>query len=99
MKRRKWVGSFVCQFCPNDESINHLSFTCPMAAYMWSTISTVLGVFLDLPVLLSIFGGLPKFFLLVLICTLSELLLFAGLFGKLEIMLALKASLFPLHWD
>jgi hypothetical protein len=27
------------------------------------------------------------------------LLLFAGLFGKLEIMLALKASLFPLHWD
>jgi hypothetical protein len=27
------------------------------------------------------------------------LLLFAGLYGKLEIMLALKASLFPLHWD
>jgi hypothetical protein len=25
--------------------ITHLFFTCPMAAYMWSTISTVLGVF------------------------------------------------------
>jgi hypothetical protein len=45
MKKRKWVGSFVCQFCPNDENINHLFFTCPMAAYIWSTISTVLGVF------------------------------------------------------
>jgi hypothetical protein len=45
MKKRKWVGSFTCQFCPNDESITHLFFTCPMAAYMWSTISTVLGFF------------------------------------------------------
>jgi hypothetical protein len=45
MKKRKWVGSFTCQFCPNDESITHLFFTCPVAAYMWSTISIVLGVF------------------------------------------------------
>jgi hypothetical protein len=44
-KKRNWVGSFICQFCPHDESITHLFFTCPMAAYMWSTISTVLGVF------------------------------------------------------
>jgi hypothetical protein len=45
MKKHKWVGSFTCQFCPSDESINHLFFSCPMAAYMWSTISTVLGVY------------------------------------------------------
>jgi hypothetical protein len=45
MKIRKWVGSFICQFCSLDESINHLFFTCPMAAYMWSTISTVLGFY------------------------------------------------------
>jgi hypothetical protein len=45
MKKRKWIGSFTCQFCPADETITHLFFTCPMAAYMWSTISTVLGVF------------------------------------------------------
>jgi hypothetical protein len=44
-EKKEMGGKFVCQFCPNDESINHLFFTCPMAAYMWSTISTVLGVF------------------------------------------------------
>jgi hypothetical protein len=45
MKRSDWVGSFVCQFGPSDESINHLFFICPMATYMWSTISIVLGVY------------------------------------------------------
>jgi hypothetical protein len=96
MKKRKWVGSFICQFCPNDESITHLFFTCPMAAYMWSTISTFLGFSLDLPALPSTSGGLLKSFLLVPIFILLELQHYAGLSGKLEIMLALRANLFPL---
>jgi hypothetical protein len=45
MERRIWVGSYVCKFCPADETINHLFFTCLMVTYMWSTISTVLGVY------------------------------------------------------
>jgi hypothetical protein len=45
MKRRKWIGNYVCRFCPSHETINHLFFTCPLAAYMWSTICEVLGVF------------------------------------------------------
>jgi hypothetical protein len=67
----------------------------------WRLICGVLSVqflvFLtDLLVLHSIFGGLIKSYLLDIICTLLALLLFAGPFGKLEIRLALRTSLFPL---
>jgi hypothetical protein len=88
MKKRKWVGSFDCHFCPDDETINHLFFTCPMAAYIWSTISTVL----DHIALHNISGGLLKFYLLVIICILWGLQLYVGPFGKLEINLVLRAS-------
>lgn len=43
MKRRKWVASYVCRFCPVDESINRLFFSCPAAVYMWSCVARLIG--------------------------------------------------------
>jgi hypothetical protein len=51
---------------------------------------------LGLLALPSTSGGLLKFFLLVLTFILLELQHYAGLFGKPEIMLALRENLFPL---
>jgi hypothetical protein len=43
MKKRGWVGNYLCQFYHNEETIKHMFFACPAAVYMWSTISTFLG--------------------------------------------------------
>jgi hypothetical protein len=62
MKKRKCVDSYVCRFCPSDETIIHLFFTCPLAAYMWSTISTVLGVYNRPSCFTQYFWWIAKFF-------------------------------------
>ena len=45
MRKRKWEGNYTCRFCPLDETISHLFFTCPAAMFVWSSVSSALGVF------------------------------------------------------
>jgi hypothetical protein len=57
MKKRKCVDSYVCRFCPSDETIIHLFFTC-----LWRLICGALLVqcwecIIDPPASLCIFGG------------------------------------------
>ena len=41
--RRNWQGDPSCYFCPNDENMNHLFFTCPIAKVIWGIIAITLG--------------------------------------------------------
>jgi hypothetical protein len=59
------VGSFVCHFCLADETISQLFLTCLMVAYMWSIISTVLGVYTKPSYLTHYFWWIEK---IALIC-------------------------------
>jgi hypothetical protein len=43
MIRRRWVGNPRCYFCEQDESINHLFFTCPVARVVWGVIAKLIG--------------------------------------------------------
>jgi len=43
MVRRNWPGNPSCNFCNNDESINHLFFTCPTAKVVWSIVARSIG--------------------------------------------------------
>jgi len=41
--RRNWQGDPSCYFCPNDENMDHLFFTCPIAKVIWGMIAITLG--------------------------------------------------------
>jgi hypothetical protein len=41
--RRKWSGSPVCHFCDQNETVDHLFFTCPTAKVIWAVIAKVIG--------------------------------------------------------
>ena len=41
--RRNWLGSPSCYFCSEDETIEHLYFTCPIARVIWGVIGASLG--------------------------------------------------------
>ena len=41
--RRNWQGDPSCYFCPNDENMVHLFFTCPIAKVIWGMIAITLG--------------------------------------------------------
>jgi hypothetical protein len=38
LKKRKWQGSSQCCFCDQDETIQHLFFSCPFAKILWRII-------------------------------------------------------------
>ena len=41
--RRKWTGSPTCHFCDQDESIDHLFFTRPIAKVIWAVVAKGTG--------------------------------------------------------
>jgi hypothetical protein len=41
--KRNWQGDKRCYFCNSDENIEHLFFDCPLARYIWSLVSYVVG--------------------------------------------------------
>jgi len=41
--KRSWVGNPMCHFCDQDESIDHLLFTCPTAKVIWAVIAKCIG--------------------------------------------------------
>ena len=43
LARRGWQGDKRCNFCLENESINHLFFDCAMARYVWSLVAYVVG--------------------------------------------------------
>jgi len=43
LARRGWQGHQRCNFCLENESINHLFFDCAMARYVWSLVAYVVG--------------------------------------------------------
>lgn len=43
MSRRHWKGDLCCSFCAQDEIINHLFFTCPVAKVIWGVVSKCLN--------------------------------------------------------
>ena len=42
--KRGGVCEKSCLFCGQDESIDHLFFRCPLARYVWNTVSVAVGV-------------------------------------------------------
>lgn len=38
MVKRKWTGDPLCRFCHENQTVHHLSFSCFLAKYVWSTI-------------------------------------------------------------
>jgi hypothetical protein len=43
LTRRKWSGNPVCHFCDQNETVDHLFFTCPTAKIIWAVIAKVIG--------------------------------------------------------
>ena len=43
LTKRKWQGDSRCKFCPEQESISHLFFDCPLAKFVWSIVALVMG--------------------------------------------------------
>ena len=43
LTRRGWHGDKRCNFCLENESVNHLFFDCSMARYVWSLVAYVVG--------------------------------------------------------
>lgn len=43
MFRRKWRGDITYRFCPNNETIHHLFFTCDSAKYTWGIVGVAIG--------------------------------------------------------
>jgi hypothetical protein len=43
MKKRQWSGSPVCSFCNQEETNDHLFFTCPISRVVWGVLSKALG--------------------------------------------------------
>jgi hypothetical protein len=43
MSRRHWKGDLCCNFCAQDETINHIFFTCPVAKVIWGVVSKCLN--------------------------------------------------------
>lgn len=41
--RSRWSASPVCQFCDQEESVDHLFFTCPIAKVIWVVIAKGIG--------------------------------------------------------
>ena len=41
--KRKWQGDSRCLFCPEQETISHLFFECPLAKFVWSIVAMVVG--------------------------------------------------------
>jgi hypothetical protein len=38
LRRKQWNGSKECQWCNEDESVNHMVFICPLARYVWAIV-------------------------------------------------------------
>jgi hypothetical protein len=36
--RKNWRGNKLCQFCPAEESADHLFFRCPGAVFLWAVV-------------------------------------------------------------
>ena len=41
--KRKWTGSPLCHFCDQNESVEHLFFTCSIAKVIWVVIAKAVG--------------------------------------------------------
>jgi hypothetical protein len=39
----RWKGSELCVLCGCSEDVDHLFFSCPLAAFMWTFVSEALG--------------------------------------------------------
>ena len=93
MKKRKWVGSFTCRFSPVGETINHLFFTCRASVYVWSSISSSFGVLTRPTCFTQYYWWIAKFLhARTNMYVVGVAALGAGLFGKSEIRLVLKAN-------
>jgi hypothetical protein len=44
LARRNWNGDKYCCLCDNKESIQHLSFECPLAKIIWRIIHMTFGL-------------------------------------------------------
>ena len=42
--KKGWKGGKECVFCGQDESIDHLMFTCSTASLLWSLVRCVCGI-------------------------------------------------------
>jgi len=82
MLKRGWQGDPKCRFCEELETIHHLFFNFPAAVYMWSVISTSLGVNNMRLTSLNIFFGLQKILRAEPICMWWVWQLFVGLSGS-----------------
>ena len=43
MKKRGWKGNPKCSFCGENETSQHLFFTCPIARVTWRSVACMLG--------------------------------------------------------
>lgn len=90
--KRKWIGSSICYFCNEEESVSHLFFQCGMARAVWVVIAYSIGAN-NIPRSLQHAGlGVNDGCLLVKSFTLWVLQLYVGLFGEHETVCALKGK-------
>jgi hypothetical protein len=38
LSKKAWTGENKCKFCLEEEYVDHLIFTCPLSAFIWSVI-------------------------------------------------------------
>jgi hypothetical protein len=38
LRRKLWKGAKECQWCAEEESVDHMLFKCPLATYVWAVV-------------------------------------------------------------
>jgi hypothetical protein len=60
--KRNWSGDSICQFCEEQETINHLFFGCSAAKFVWSAVATAIKSPTRPGSFLQFFWWFPQFF-------------------------------------